>query len=37
MSAYERLVYRRRAVLRLEVIFLLAISIIATATAQIVF
>ena len=37
MSAYDRLVYRRRSMLRFEMFFLLAIGVIATTTMQIAF
>jgi hypothetical protein len=37
MSTYERLICRRRAALRLEMLFVVAVAIIASATAQIAF
>ncbi len=37
MSTYERLICRRRSALRLEMVFVIAIAIIASATAQIAF
>lgn len=37
MSTYERLICRRRTALRLEMLFVAAVAIIASATAQIAF
>lgn len=37
MFTYERLVHRRRTALRLELLFVAAVAVIASATAQIAF